>query len=257
MIDGFEVIARDGAILRRDRVPTISVQGFTVPGVLADAAFREVRAEIEAITLPPGYQFAWGGEFESAGKAQASLGRQMPLAFGTMLLITVLLFGKLRQTAVIWTVVPMAVNGAAIGLLATGLPFSFTALLGLLSLSGMLIKNAIVLVEEIDAQKAETGLSQSEAIVTASVSRLRPVVLAAGTTILGMAPLLFDVFFASMAVTIMAGLGFASVLTLIGVPVLYHTYMRRERRAEREAEATAASNARNSNFAPSGKLAAE
>jgi multidrug efflux pump subunit AcrB len=238
VLDGFAVQARDGAILRRDRVPTISVQAFTQPGVLADQAFRAVRADMEAIALPPGYSLAWGGEFESAGKAQASLGRQMPLAFGTMFLITLLLFGKLRQTAVIWTIVPMAVTGAALGLLVTDLPFSFTALLGLLSLSGMLIKNAIVLVEEIDAQKTEAGLPQSQAIVTASVSRLRPVVLAAGTTILGMAPLLFDVFFASMAVTIMAGLGFASILTLIGVPVLYHSYLRRERRAERAAGAS-------------------
>ena len=253
VIDGFEVNVRDAAILRRDRQPTISVQAFTLPGVLADAAFRDVRAAVEAIDLPPGYRFAWGGEFESASKAQASLGRQMPLAFGTMLLITVLLFGKLRQTAVIWTLVPMAVNGAAIGLLLTGLPFSFTALLGLLSLSGMLIKNAIVLVEEIDAQKLEAGLPQSEVIVTASVSRLRPVVLAAGTTILGMVPLLFDVFFASMAVTIMAGLGFASVLTLIGVPVLYHTYLRRERRAERPSIARKSPDLRNM----SPKLAAE
>ena len=157
----------------------------------------------------------------------------MPLAFGTMLLITILVFGKLRQTAVIWTIVPMAVNGVALGLLFTGLPFSFTALLGLLSLSGMLIKNGIVLVEEIDAQKDEEGLLQSDAVVTASISRLRPVVLAAATTILGMVPLLVDPFFASMAVSIMAGLGFASILTLIGVPVLYHTYLRKERLAEK------------------------
>jgi multidrug efflux pump subunit AcrB len=163
----------------------------------------------------------------------------MPISFGTMLLITVLLFGALRQTAVIWTIVPMAVNGAALGLYFTGLPFSFTALLGLLSLSGMLIKNAIVLVEEIDLQKAE-GAPQSRAIVEASTSRLRPVVLAAATTILGMVPLLADSFFASMAVTIMAGLGFASVLTLIGVPVLYHTYLRAERRAEKRAEGVTA-----------------
>lgn len=233
VIDGFEVKARDTALLRRDRVPTISVQAFAIPGVLADQAFRAVRADLEAIPLPLGYKAEWGGEFESASQAQASLGTQMPLAFGSMLLITVLLFGKLRQTAVIWTVVPMAVTGAALGLLVTGLPFSFTALLGLLSLSGMLIKNAIVLVEEIDALKDEANLPQSEAIVVASVSRLRPIVLAAGTTILGMAPLLLDQFFASMAVTIMAGLGFASVLTLIGVPVLYHTYLRKERRAEK------------------------
>ena len=235
VMDGLDTLPRDIAIQRRDRLPTISVQGFTVPGVLADAAFAEVRGALEAIDLPPGYRLEWGGEFESAGQAQESLGRQMPLAFGTMLLITILLFGRLRQTAVIWTVVPMAVSGASIGLLATGLPFSFTALLGLLSLAGMLIKNAIVLVEEIDAQKDEAGLPQSEAIVTASVSRLRPVVLAAGTTILGMAPLVFDPFFASMAVTIMAGLAGASILTLIGVPVLFHTYLRVERRAEQRA----------------------
>ena len=197
-------------------------------------SMTQIRPLIEAIDLPMGYSLEWGGEFESAGEAQASLGRQMPLAFGTMLLITVLLFGKLRQTAVIWTIVPMAINGVALGLLYANLAFSFTAMLGLLSLSGMLIKNAIVLVEEIDAQKAG-GLPQDKAIITASVSRLRPVVLAAATTILGMLPLLADGFFAAMAVTIMGGLGFASILTLIGVPVLYHTYLRKERRADKRA----------------------
>ncbi len=235
LLDGFDVIARDTLIERRNREPTISVQAFAVPGVLPPMAFAEVRPLVEAMALPPGYRMEWGGEFESASQAQASLGRQMPLSFGTMLLITILLFGKLRQTAVIWTIVPMAINGVALGLLFTGLPFSFTAMLGLLSLSGMLIKNAIVLVEEIDAQKAEIGLPQSEAIIAASVSRLRPVMLAAVTTMLGMVPLLWDVFFASMAVTIMAGLGFASILTLIGVPVLYHTYLRKERLAEARA----------------------
>ena len=236
VVDGFDVVARDTLIERRDRVPTLSAQAYVIAGVTAPTVFGEVRPLIEAIELPPGYALEWGGEFESAGEAQASLGRQMPLSFGVMLLITVLLFGKLRQTAVIWTIVPMAVNGVALGLLFSGQAFSFTALLGLLSLSGMLIKNAIVLVEEIDHQKA-SGLPQSEAIVTASTSRLRPVVLAAVTTILGMAPLLFDAFFAAMAVTIMAGLGFATLLTLLGVPVFYHTYLRRERRQEATGEA--------------------
>jgi len=108
----------------------------------------------------------------------------------------------------------------ALGLLATGLPFTFTALLGLLSLSGMLIKNAIVLVEAFDRLRAE-GATDHAAVVDGAVSRLRPVVLAAGTTILGMIPLLPDAFFASMGVTIMGGLAAASVLTLIVVPVLY------------------------------------
>ncbi|MEL7255235.1 MAG: efflux RND transporter permease subunit [Pseudomonadota bacterium] len=238
VVDGFDVIARDVVIQKRDRVPTISVQAFALPDVLPPQAFAEVRAAIEALELPPGYRMEWGGEFESASTAQASLGKQMPLAFGSMFLITLLLFGKLRQTLVIWTVVPMAVTGVGLGLLFADLPFSFTALLGLLSLSGMLIKNAIVLVEEIDAQKEDRP--QSEAIVTASVSRLRPVTLAAATTILGMVPLLSDAFFASMAVTIMAGLGFASILTLIGVPAIYQTYLRMERKAEKRAKSDAA-----------------
>ena len=233
VIDGFDVEVRDTLIERRNRVPTISVQSFTPPGVMPPTAFSEVRALIEAIDIPPGYTMEWGGEYESATQAQISLAKQMPLAFGSMLLLTILVFGKLRQTWVIWTVVPMAVNGVALGLLFTDLPFSFTALLGLLSLKGMLIKNGIVLIEEIDAQKEEHGKLQSDAIVYASITRLRPVVLAAGTTILGLVPLIADPFFASMAVSIMAGLGFATVLTLIGVPVLYHTYLRKERREEK------------------------
>lgn len=234
LIDGFEVVTQNPVIERRNRVQTITVNANVIDGLTPPSVFPEVRSLIEAIELPPGYFMEWGGEFESAGDAQESLGSQMPLSFGTMLLITILLFGKLRQTAVIWTIVPMSIIGVSLGLLSTGLAFSFTALLGLLALSGMLIKNAIVLVEEIDVQKAE-GLPQKEAIVTASVSRLRPVILAAGTTILGMVPLLTDGFFAAMAVTIMAGLGFASILTLIGVPVLYHTYLRKERLAEAKA----------------------
>jgi len=109
--------------------------------------------------------------------------------------------------------------------LLTGLPFSFTALRGLLSLSGMLMKNAIVLVDEIDAQIAD-AVPRERAVVDASVSRLRPVFLAAVTTILGMLPLLGDAFFASMAVAIMGGLAFATVLTLIAVPVFYVLFLR-------------------------------
>ena len=137
-----------------------------------------------------------------------------------MFVISVLLFGTVREPLIIWLVVPMAVTGVVIGLLVTDTPFGFMALLGFLSLFGMLIKNAIVLLEEIDLQNHEQG-DHYQALIDASVSRLRPVFLAALTTILGMAPLLFDAFFAGMAVTIMGGLAFATVLTLIAVPVFY------------------------------------
>ena len=140
-----------------------------------------------------------------------------------MLLISILLFNRLKQPTIVWLVVPMALCGVVPALLLTGLPFSFTALLGLLSLSGMLMKNAIVLIEEIDHQ-LETAKEPVQSLIDACVSRLRPVFLAAATTILGMIPLIPDAFFASMAVTIMGGLAFATVLTLLAVPVLYSLF---------------------------------
>lgn len=224
-VDGFAVEVRDTLVHRRDRAPTLTVQADTVDGVTPATALAQVRDRIEAIPLPVGYHLEWGGEFEESTDAQMSLARQLPIGFLLMILISILLFGRLRQPFVIWMLVPMAVNGVTLGLLATGLPFSFTALLGLLSLSGMLIKNGIVLVEEIDAQR-RSGLDRLDAIVSASKSRLYPVTLAAGTTILGMVPLLSDAFFASMAVTIMGGLAFATFLTLIAAPVFYRLVIR-------------------------------
>jgi len=144
-------------------------------------------------------------------------------------LITVLLFNAFKQPIIIWLLVPMSVNGVSLALLGADMPFTFTALLGLLSLSGMLIKNGIVLVEEIDlTRKANPSMPLDEAIIDASTSRLRPVFLAAATTILGMLPLLWDAFFMSMAATIMGGLAFASVLTMIAAPVLYYLFFKRE-----------------------------
>ncbi|GAA4228235.1 multidrug efflux pump subunit AcrB [Sagittula marina] len=239
IVNGFTWEAQNTFLVRRDRVPTITVLAGVPAGVNASAVFAEVRGAIEAIELPEGYVLEWGGEYENSTEAQASLGKQLPLSLIIMVLISVLLFGTIRQPVIIWLLVPMSVNGVALGLLGTGLPFSFTALLGLLSLSGMLIKNGIVLVEEIDLVRAE-GVPFRQAVLDASTSRLRPVVLAAATTILGMIPLLSDAFFASMAVTIMGGLGFASVLTLIAAPVFYYSFFpgaRKEDAAARKAQA--------------------
>ncbi|MFG6667500.1 efflux RND transporter permease subunit [Halomonas sp. HNIBRBA4712] len=228
VVDDFEIRAEESLIERRNRVRTLTVGAEPDKGYTAAQAFEAVRAEIEAIELPPGYRLEWGGEHEDSGDAQASLNQQLPASFLIMVLTSILLFGKLRQPLIVWLVVPMSVCGVVIGLLITGLPFSFTALLGMLSLSGMLMKNAIVLVDEIDSQIDE-GTARFTALVKASVSRLRPVFLAAGTTILGMIPLLWDAFFNSMAITIMGGLLFASILTLIAVPVLYALFFRIKR----------------------------
>jgi multidrug efflux pump subunit AcrB len=227
VIDGWDPVPQDTILKRLNRVPTITIQAGISDDVTAVEARADIVAAIEAIDLPPGYRMEWGGEFEASGDAQAALGATLPVTFLVMVLISVVLFGALRQPLVIWLLVPMSVNGVALGLLGTGLPFSFTALLGLLSLSGMLIKNGIVLVEEIDLVRAE-GVPLEDAIVKASVSRIRPVFLAAATTILGMLPLLSDAFFASMAVTIMGGLAFASILTLVAAPVFYMMFYNRE-----------------------------
>lgn len=227
VLDGFDYDIQDTLVHRRNRVLTLTVGADIPVDQTAATVHTQIRAAVEAMELPLGYTMEWGGEFESSSDAQASLAGQLPLSLLIMVLISVLLFNALRQPIIIWLLVPMSVNGVVIGLVGTGLPFTFTALLGLLSLSGMLIKNGIVLVEEIDLQREE-GLALNDAIVTACVSRLRPVLLAAVTTILGMAPLLSDAFFVSMAVTIMGGLAFATVLTLIAAPVFYMVFFRRE-----------------------------
>jgi len=142
-----------------------------------------------------------------------------------MVFIVICLFNSLKQPAIIFLTVPLALIGVSFGLLVTGQPFGFMALLGFLSLVGMLIKNAIVLIDEINLQ-VSTGKGPFDALVDSGLSRLRPVSMAALTTVLGMIPLVPDAFFASMAVTIMFGLTFATVLTLVVIPVLYACFYR-------------------------------
>jgi multidrug efflux pump subunit AcrB len=173
----------------------------------------------------PGYSIGWGGEVEDSSRAQASLAGSIPIFFGLMVLIVIFLFNSIKKTLVIWLTVPLSIIGVTAGLLLFNQPFGFMALLGVMSLAGMLIKNAIVLIDEIGAQ-LETDKTPLTAIVDSGASRLIPVSMAAATTILGMIPLLKDAFFISMAVTIMFGLLVATVLTLIVVPVLYSILFR-------------------------------
>ncbi|MCU0989821.1 MAG: efflux RND transporter permease subunit, partial [Xanthomonadales bacterium] len=156
-------------------------------GELTTPLFERLRPQIEAIELPPGYSFSWGGEYEDSKKAQSGLTRSLPVSFLVMVLTSILLFGKLRQPLIIWLTVPLAIIGITAGLLGAGGAFDFMSILGALSLVGLLIKNAIVLIEEIDQQIAE-GKDRHQAILDASVSRMRPVVLAAATTILSASP---------------------------------------------------------------------
>mgnify|MGYP006136668873 FL=1 len=170
----------------------------------------------------PGYYMAWGGENEDSDKGSTAIAKSVPLFFGLMVFIIIALFNSLKKTLVIWLVVPLALVGVTAGLLVFEQPFGFMAMLGFMSLAGMLIKNAIVLVDQIGVE-LDSGKEPFKAIVDSGLSRMIPVSMAALTTILGMIPLLGDAFFVPMAVTIMFGLGFATVLTLVVVPVLYAT----------------------------------
>lgn len=238
VIDGMVFEPQNTLVHRRNRAYTITVGADVAKGVMASSVQAKIQEAMDTMPLPEGYNMEWGGEYESSGNAQESLGKQLPLSLIMMVLISLLLFNALRQPLIIWLLVPMAVNGVALALLGSGLPFTFTALLGLLSLSGMLIKNGIVLVEEIDlVREANKDQSLIDAIVEACTSRLRPVMLAAATTILGMIPLIWDAFFQSMAVTIMGGLAFASILTLVAAPVFYYAFFKRSDRRARAATA--------------------
>lgn len=223
-ISGLTLESEDTMVGRKDRKRTIVVQANPRTG-LASEALSRIKSQVEAIDLPPGYEFEWGGEYENSNDASSALFKQLPMGFIAMIICVVLLFGKARQPLIIWICVPLSIIGVSAGLLATNQPFGFMALLGFLSLTGMLIKNAIVLIDQIDMEIAD-GKHAYNAIVDSSVSRVRPVSMAAITTILGMIPLLPDAFFVAMAVTIMAGLAFATGLTLVAVPVFYAIFFK-------------------------------
>ena len=224
IISGFTTELEDPIRMRRNRLPTITVHADQTAG-LASTLLNRVREQIEAIPLPDGYRMEWGGEYEDSSKAKAALAGTLPAFLLMMVLIVICLFNSLRITLIIWLTVPLSIIGIVIGLLIFNQPFGFMALLGALSLSGMLIKNGIVLIDEINSQLA-SGKAAWNAVVDASVSRVRPVSMAVLTTVFGLIPLLFDVFFGAMAVTIVVGLLFASALTLFVVPVLYATFFK-------------------------------
>jgi len=223
--NGFKTVWRDGLVRRENRFWKIKAQSDPYPNELPADLFARVRPQIDAIELPEGYELEWGGEYGDSKKSNENLASTIPLGFLAMVLIVFILFGTVRQPVVIWLVVPLGIIGVVIGLLSTGMPMEFMAILGLLSLSGLLIKNAIVLVDQTDLEISE-GKARFDAVIDAAASRVRPVMMGALTTVLGVIPLFFDAFFKSMSVVLMFGLSFATLLTLIIVPVLYAIFMR-------------------------------
>lgn len=252
--DGSQTMWEDPIIRRLDRKRTLTVSCQQRTGT-AMTLFEELRPQIEAIDLPPGYTLEWGGEYEKSTEANTKLMANVPIAFAVMFFISVMLFNSLRHPLIIFLGLPLALIGVVAGLLTAGQPFGFMALLGFLSLSGMLIKNEIVLLDQINLDIAN-GKQPYQAVVDSAVSRVRPVCMAAFTTVLGMIPLIWDAFFAAMAVTIMAGLTFATALTLVVVPVLYCVFFRVKRETPPRNDASGTSMAGAESSTPSSGPAA-
>lgn len=207
-------------INRLDNQRSIKVQCDAVKGHTAAEVQAKFQAKIEAIELPDGYELKWEGATAKSGEANQALFMFLPLAVGLMAIIIIGLFNNLKQPIIIFLIVPFAFIGIVLGLVTTGVFLTFAGIIGALGLIGMMIKNAVVLLDEIN-QNIRAGKDRLTATIDSALSRLRPVMMASLTTILGMAPLLGDSMFNSTAVVIMFGLAVGSIITLVVVPVLY------------------------------------
>ena len=219
--DGFRFEYRGGVVKRYNRQRVMKAQCDPAHGVNTMELFAALRDSVtRAVPLPEGYSMKVFGEQESQQESNSALAEYMPLTMILIFIVLLLLFRNYREPVIILLMIPLIFIGVVLGLAVTGKVFNFFSLLGLLGLVGMNIKNAVVLVEQIGVLRAE-GKGPYDALVSATRSRIVPVAMASGTTILGMLPLLFDSMFGAMAATIMGGLLVATLLTVCVLPVVY------------------------------------
>ena len=207
-------------VMRDNGQRTQRVQCSPVPGVGTEDARQAIAEEIEKIPLPAGYSLSWEGEKKASDQSMRYLFKGFPIAIILMVVILLMLFKDYKKPAIIFCCIPLILVGVIPTVLLTGKPFGFVAIVGVLGLIGMMIKNGIVLMDEITLE-IESGMRPRLALIRSSKSRLRPVMMASLTTILGMIPLIPDAMFGSLAVTIMGGLFVGTLITLIFIPVLY------------------------------------
>ena len=223
VIDSLALEGQNYLIYRYNGIRSVKAQCDPARGATAPQVLEKIRPKIEAIPLPEGYTLEWLGELKDSQKANKALMENLPLALLLMVLITIGLFNNFRQPVLIFMIVPLAFIGIIFGFLVTRLNFGYVAIVGGLGLIGMMIKNAVVLLDQVNIE-VQNGKDKLKAIIDATVSRVRPVTMASFTTILGMFPLLFDELFQGMAVAIMFGLMFGTIITLIVMPVLYAVF---------------------------------
>ncbi|WP_298356508.1 efflux RND transporter permease subunit [Rhodoblastus sp.] len=219
-------------VWRRDRVPTLTVQADVVPGATPEAAVAALAPTVETLnaSLPEGYQIAVGGTVEESAKSQASVFAKIPLMIFLMLLFLMAQLHSFSRLAMVLSLVPMGLIGIVLALLISGRPLGFVAILGILALMGMIARNAVILIEQIEAERAQ-GLDLWNAVVEGAMSRFRPIMLTAISTVLGFIPIAPTVFWGPMAFAIMGGLFVATILTLIVLPALYVIFFRIQERA--------------------------
>jgi len=229
-------------VWRRDRVPMLTVQADVAPGVLPETVISQLQPAIDKLSagLAPGYRIELGGIAEESAKSRDSVFAVVP--YMLLLVLTILMFQlrSFQRLGIVLSVVPLGLIGVVAALLISGQPLGFVAILGVLALVGMIAKNAVILIEQIEAER-RAGMAVRDAVVEASASRFRPILLTASSTVLGLIPIAFTVFWGAMAFAIMGGLLVASLLTLVFLPTLYVTcFERRGAAASPENRAAAA-----------------
>jgi len=219
-------------VYRRNRSPLIVLRGDTKPGIQAPVATAEVLPKLAPIQahLPPGYRLETAGAVAESAKGQDSVNKQMPIMVFVMLTLLMIQLQSFSRMAMVLLTAPLGLIGVSAALLLTGAPFGFVAMLGFIALAGIIMRNSVILVDQIEQDLAE-GHSQIDSIVEATVRRARPIVLTAAAAILALVPLTFSVFWGPMAIAIMGGLVSATLLTLCFVPALYAAWSRVPRQA--------------------------
>ncbi|HYC98681.1 efflux RND transporter permease subunit [Brevundimonas sp.] len=218
LVPGFE----EPILLRRDRQPTVTVRADVAPGVqppVVTAAILPKLRELKA-GLPPGYAITTAGSVEESGKANAALAPIFPLMIVLMLTVIMVQTRSFKMTALVFATGPLGLIGAVPALLLTGTPFGFNAILGLIGLAGILMRNTLILVDQIEAERAR-GLDQIDAVVEATVRRARPVLLTALAAVLAFLPLTLSTFWGALAVVLIGGTLVGTALTLFFLPALY------------------------------------
>lgn len=219
-VNGVSIEWHDPLVIRSNGQRAMRAQCQPAPGVGAQSARESILEDIEAIELPVGYTLEWEGEHKASTQSTKYLFKNFPLAIILMIAILILLFKDYRKPVIILLCIPLLFVGVVYGMLLSGKEFGFVAIVGILGLIGMMIKNGVILMDEINIQLS-SGKDPMEALLDSSSSRFRPVMMASMTTIFGMVPLLGDALFGSLAVTIMGGLLIGTLITLLFIPILY------------------------------------